>query len=129
MEHLAYKCKNHNCGVIFKEEIKEDMCCVCCGGAVTTMLDFPFSFARNNTADIARNNIEEFRNAGLLWFVNNLLHVFGWAIVVDDSNTLRMYPARVKYRGFNERDNDEGYMKVSQYMKDNAATLLSEIEE
>jgi len=26
---------------------------------------------------------KEFRNSGLLWFINTILHTFGWAIVFD----------------------------------------------
>lgn len=29
---------------------------------------------------------EDFRESGLLWFINTILHVFGWAIVVFKNN-------------------------------------------
>lgn len=79
---------------------------------------------------VEEKSVEEFRNSGLLWLANNLLHVFGWAIVIEYSieEEPRLYPARVKFRGFDGRYNDAGYKKVSQYMKDNAETLLSEID-
>ncbi|WP_207733339.1 hypothetical protein [[Clostridium] symbiosum] len=32
---------------------------------------------------IERKSWEEFRNAGLLWWINMILHTFGWAITVD----------------------------------------------
>ena len=71
---------------------------------------------------------EDFKKSGLLWFVNMLLHTFGWAIVYDieDEKITNVYPARVKFRGFPEQSNTEGYIKVSQYMKDNIDELLEE---
>ena len=51
-----------------------------------------------------------------------------WAIVLDMNDNGEItgaYPARVKFRGFDEYANDDGYVKVSQYMKDNAAKLLN----
>ena len=39
------------------------------------------------------------------------------------------YPARVKFRGFGEENNTEGYQKVSQYMRDNAGKLFEEAED
>ena len=74
----------------------------------------------------------EFRENGLLWFINMILHTFGWAIVVsidDDGNICEAYPARVKFRGFNEMTNSNGYIAISKYMKDNSTALLNEAEE
>lgn len=73
----------------------------------------------------------EFRAAGFLWWINMILHTFGWAIVVEveEGEIKRAYPARVKYRGFNQSDNTEGYIKVSGYMKENAAKLEAESKE
>ena len=80
---------------------------------------------------VTEKGIKEFREAGMLWLINNLLHVFGWAIVVENENDnpVRMYPARVKFRGFDEKHNTEGYTKVSQYMYDNVEQLLKESKE
>lgn len=82
---------------------------------------------------VEEKEIQEFMNIGLLWFVNSIIHVFGWAIVVecDDSTKLpiRMFPARVKFRGFDEKNNTDGYIRVSKYMKENASALLSEVNE
>lgn len=39
------------------------------------------------------------------------------------------YVARVKFRGFSEVNNSDGYVKVSKYLKDNAEELLKESEE
>ena len=70
----------------------------------------------------------KFRDDGLLWFINTILHIFGYAIVVvmENGEVIRSYPARVKYRGFSEKENTNGYKKLSQYMKENAKKLLDE---
>lgn len=71
---------------------------------------------------------EEFRQAGLLWWINNLLHVFGWAIVLEynHNSELICYPTRVNYRGFPKSSNTVGYQKVSKFMKDHAEILYKE---
>lgn len=80
---------------------------------------------------ITKKTWKEFRESGFLWWINMILHTFGWAIVVDiDDNgeITDAYPARVKFRGFGEKNNTEGYIKVSQYMKENVSDLLEEAE-
>lgn len=83
---------------------------------------------------------KEFRESGLLWFVNTILHTFGWAIVIEevkypDGNggqvveITDVYPARVKFRGFAEEINTDGYKKVSKYLKDNVDELDKEANE
>ena len=54
---------------------------------------------------IDKKTWDEFRSTGLLLFVNTMLHIFGWAIVVkyDDDDSITAYPARVKFRGFDEK--------------------------
>lgn len=73
----------------------------------------------------------EFRDSGLLWLTNTLLHTFGWALVVEVENEkcTNAYPARVKFRGFSENCNTEGYKKVSQFLKDNIDELNKEANE
>lgn len=79
---------------------------------------------------VTKKTWEEFRNNGMLWWINMILHTFGWAIVteVEDDKVINAYPARVKFRGFGEENNTEGYIKVSQFIKDNAGDLLEEAE-
>ena len=71
----------------------------------------------------------EFRRSGLLWFINQTLHLFGWAIVLELENDeiTRAYPARVKFRGFSEDNNTEGYIKVTEYLKRNIDELRDEL--
>ena len=78
---------------------------------------------------VAKKTWKEFRESGLFWWTNMILHTFGWAIVVDvndNGEITNAYPARVKFRGFSEKSNTEGYIKVSRYIKENIADLLEE---
>ncbi|MEK4824480.1 hypothetical protein NSS71_07970 [Niallia sp. FSL W8-0951] len=71
---------------------------------------------------------EEFRNNGLMWFVNTTLHVFGWTLIYDPKSK-SVYPARCKFRGFSEDVNTDGYKKVSSYLKRNIDELEKEANE
>jgi len=74
---------------------------------------------------------QEFMDSGLLWWINTILHTFGWAIVYScnsDGTIKDVYPARVKFRGFHEAKNEEGYQKISKYMAENADELLKETQ-
>lgn len=71
---------------------------------------------------------EEFRESGLLWWINRSLHLLGWAIVMekDDSNCYRVFPARVKFRGFDSATEAEGFIKVTDTLNKTSDTLLDE---
>jgi hypothetical protein len=72
---------------------------------------------------------KEFRDFGLLWWINTILHMFGWAIVYnfnDNEEIVDVYPARVKFRGFQEKNVTEGYQKVSKYLQENIDDLVKE---
>lgn len=73
----------------------------------------------------------EFRETGLLWWVNRTLHLFGWAIVVEveaDGQTVkRVFPARCKFRGFAEEAEDRGFRRLTTYMKEQGAELLADV--
>lgn len=78
---------------------------------------------------IERKGWEEFRACGLLWWVNRVLHVFGWAIVFDveaDGKVNEVYPARVQFRGFTQEAEVEGHIALSEYVAKNAAELARE---
>ena len=70
---------------------------------------------------------KEFRDSGMLWFVNTVLHAFGMAITWD-TETDELKATLVKFRGFAEKNNDEGYKKVTQYMIDNANELIKDCD-
>ena len=74
---------------------------------------------------------DEFRESGLFWFVNTILHTFGWALVLEfnDDKITRVYPARVKFRGFTEKLNTNGYRKITKYLKENIDDLEKETNE
>lgn len=74
---------------------------------------------------------EEFQKAGMFWFVNMILHTFGWALTyqIEDGKILKCYPARVKFRGFEEGLNTKGYQMVSKYLKDNITELEIEAKD
>lgn len=65
---------------------------------------------------------KEFRESGALWFVNSILHLFGMAITWNP-DTDELKAALVRYRGFAENNNDEGYKKLSNYLKDNIVEI------
>ena len=71
---------------------------------------------------------KEFQESGMLWMANTILQVFGWSVVVeeDNGNITMVYPARVKYRGFTQKTNNRGYIKVSKFMQEHAEELLNE---
>ena len=79
---------------------------------------------------VERKTWEEFRDCKMLWWINMILHTLGWAIVVDmeDGKVINAYPARVKFRGFDEQNNTDGYIGVSKFLKENAEDLLEEAE-
>ena len=75
---------------------------------------------------------EEFRESWLLWFVNTILHLFGWAIVVfknDNGEIEKVSPARVNWRGFSEESNDKGYKNVTKFLSENIEDLLKEVDQ
>jgi hypothetical protein len=70
---------------------------------------------------------EEFQQAGLLWWVNRILHIFGWAIVVvtsSDGTIMRVYPARTAFRGFSGEIEGAGHQRLTEYMAANVSQLL-----
>lgn len=84
--------------------------------------------SKNKKHMITQKTWEEFRKTGLLLIVNQFLHIFGWAIVivVDADKITSVYPARVKFRGFDNDSTSEAYHEVSEYMAENAQELNDE---
>ena len=74
---------------------------------------------------------KEFQNTGLLWLVNTFLHIFGWTLMTqvdDDGNIIGGVPCRTDYRGFTTDINDEGYLKVTDWLKENIDMLEGDVE-
>lgn len=73
---------------------------------------------------------KEFRDQGFLWFINSILHVFGWTIAMEEypskpeQDVARVY--RTRYRGFPEDTNTSGYALIAEYMKNNAEVIYDE---
>ena len=80
---------------------------------------------------IDKKSWAEFRESGLLWVVNRTLHLFGWSIVIemDGEDFVSVYPARVKFRGFSEKTEADGFIKVSEYLEKNIAEIKQESAE
>jgi hypothetical protein len=77
---------------------------------------------------VTKKEWSEFRSTGLLLFINQILHVFGWSIVfeMEGEEIKSVYPARVKFRGFDNQSVSEAYIKISEYMKENVDVISSE---
>ena len=70
---------------------------------------------------------KEFRESGALWFVNSILHLFGMAITWSPE-TDELKASIVRFRGFNEGNNDLGYKRLSNYLKDNIDEIEKDCE-
>lgn len=75
---------------------------------------------------------QDFRDTGLFMFMNTILDAFGWAICVEvDDQTGEIkhaFPARVKFRGFTEKDTSEMHIKIGKYLAANSEELKKETE-
>ena len=82
---------------------------------------------------ITKKTWEEFRSTGLLLYINQILHAFGWAICIETEKDLKTvissFPARVNFRGFDEESIDEEYKKINKYLLENSVKLFEELEE
>lgn len=79
---------------------------------------------------VTKKSWAEFKNTGLILFINSILHAFGWAIVFETTETgdiASVYPARVKFRGFNGEDTSDAHAKIANYLKDNIDDLVEEV--
>lgn len=71
---------------------------------------------------IERVTWNEFRGKGLLWFVNRILHAFGYCIVIsqdtDTGEIKECFPAKTNWRGFPREDENEGYENPHNHLKE-----------
>jgi hypothetical protein len=73
---------------------------------------------------------KEFKDSGLLWWINRTLHLFGWVIVIDiraDGSIIDVYPARCLCRGFSEESEENGFKKLTNHMNENILKLMDDI--
>ena len=81
---------------------------------------------------LTKKTWQEFQITGLLWWINRILHTFGWAIVLvqeDDGHISDAYPARCTFRGFEIDDEERGYRMVAKYMASEAKQLQDEAKQ
>jgi hypothetical protein len=76
----------------------------------------------------------EFQDSGLLWFVNRMIHLFGWSIVFeyeDETSEVptRVYPAKNSCRGFDYETEDKGFANLTEHMKNNVDAWLKDVKE
>ena len=78
---------------------------------------------------VSKKEWSEFRSTGLVLIINQILHIFGWALVfeIENDEIKNVYPARVKFRGFSDESQSVAYQKLSKYMLDNAKELNDEV--
>ena len=80
---------------------------------------------------IEKMELNDFRNSGMLWYINQQLHLFGITLVIsfdDNGNPTSLYPARCKFRGFSNEVSEQGYLNLTKYMVDNCKDLLKDCE-
>jgi hypothetical protein len=83
-------------------------------------------------SSINRRTWKEFQEAGLLWWVNRFIHLLGWAIVFEveeDGSVSEVYPARVKFRGFEVKDEAAGFIALTKRIASDMPELLEEAKE
>jgi len=80
---------------------------------------------------VTKKTWDDFRSTGLVLFINQILHAFGWAIVfeIDDESKkiTDVFPARVKFRGFDNDSVSESYKKITEYISDSHKELLDDV--
>ena len=90
------------------------------------------SEAPTQDTPLVRVDAKAFINTGLLWFVNRMLHAFGFAIAYDEDEATGavegFYVCRTSFRGYEPEIEDEGYERVARYMRDKASELYAEGE-
>lgn len=81
---------------------------------------------------VIKKSWEQYRQSGLGLFINGILHVFGWALVfeTDDAGICTgCYPARVRFRGFDEASVSESHKRIADYLAENIDDLKAEAYE
>jgi hypothetical protein len=84
-----------------------------------------------NKEMVSKKEWSEFRSTGLVLILNQILHLFGWALCfeIENDEIKSVYPARVRFRGFDNKSTEDAYRKVSRYVLKNAKELNEEAEE
>lgn len=87
---------------------------------------------KKTNQNIERISWQEFSDAGMLFFVNNILQSLGLCIVVERNRETKeitdSYPARTKYRGFEYESVVEEQTKIANYLAETAKHFPEEIK-
>ncbi len=81
---------------------------------------------------VEKRDWAEFQSAGLVWYVNRLLHLFGWAIVLQFDENDRItdaYPARCRFRGFDGKCEDNGFRKLTKHLSERWPEIEGDVDE
>lgn len=82
--------------------------------------------------NLEKRSWEEFRAAGMIFAVNTVLHMLGWALVVEQNaetkEIISVAPYRTKFRGFDDAAQDEEHQKIAKYLSENAPNFPEEIK-
>lgn len=76
--------------------------------------------------------LKEFRESGLLWYINQQLHLFGVSLTVEvskDGDVRNLKPMKCSHRGFSVSANDDGYEKLTKYLGNNIEKLTKDVLE
>lgn len=96
------------------------------------MSEIQKSLAAETEETMTPKSWSEFERSGMLWWMNRILHTFGWAIVIEysaDGLFRQAYPARMKWRGFPEDVEAEGFKRVSTWVREHAEEIEKEATE
>jgi len=72
-------------------------------------------------------NWQVFREAGLLWWINRQLHLFGWAIsavVEKDGSISSVRPIHCNWRGFPVEVETEGFKQLTLHLNEGLAQIM-----
>lgn len=74
--------------------------------------------------------IKEFQDTGMVWYLNQQLHLFGLALVVktNKDGTQQLTPCECKFRGFDENTIENGYKNLTKYIEQNMERIKQDIE-
>lgn len=77
-----------------------------------------------------RTTWEEFYQSGMLWWINTMLHIFGWSIVVEtnrEDEAVDAWPSRTEWRGFPKVTNDTNYERIDRFLHERFGGDLHEL--
>lgn len=96
----------------------------------TQIVRMPRVTGLTKVAMLEKSTWAEFKDSQLLWWINRTLHLFGWAIVMEadsDGNITEVYPARCKFRGFDEKSESEGFVGLTKHIASNIDRIESDV--